>query len=154
VWVLAILLALLFTAAGGAKLLSSPAMVQEFAAIGFGQWLRYLTGILEVSGAIGMLIPRLRFWAALQIAAVMVGATITNAVILHLLLDTRITVVLLVLALSLAWLHYPQAVRQAKATGRARQRRRVKPHRYLGQRRFRVRLTLIPTVHTGPSTIA
>ena len=84
-----------------------------------------------------MLVPKFRFWAALQIAAVMVGATITNAAILHLLLDTRITVVLLVLALALAWLEYPQTVRHATAIRRAYRRRTVKAHRHLGQRRFR-----------------
>src|SRR2546430_16440664 len=72
-WILAVLLAIEFTFAGGVKLIGSRAMVQEFARIGMGQWLRYVTGILEVSGAIGLLFPKYRFWAALQIAAVMAG---------------------------------------------------------------------------------
>jgi uncharacterized membrane protein len=45
-------------------------MVQEFEQIGFGQGLRYLTGILEVSGAVGLLIPKVRFRAALLIACI------------------------------------------------------------------------------------
>lgn len=114
-WVLTIVLGLLFTAAGMVKLVSAPAMVQEFAQIGLGQWLRYLTGALEVSGAIGLLIPRCRFWAALQIAAVMVGATITNVAILHLPRETRLTAALLVLALALAWLRRPAPGRRAGA---------------------------------------
>src|SRR5262252_6309826 len=82
-WVLSILLAIAFTLAGGIKLISAPGMVQEFAQIGLGQWLRYFTGALEVSGAIGLLIPKVRFWAALQIATVMLGATFTNILVLH-----------------------------------------------------------------------
>jgi uncharacterized membrane protein YphA (DoxX/SURF4 family) len=65
-WILAVLLAVVFVFAGGAKLLGERAMVQEFAQIGLGQWFLYLTGILEASGAIGVLIPKYRFWAALQ----------------------------------------------------------------------------------------
>lgn len=106
-WILTVLLAVAFTMAGGIKLISRQGMVQEFTQIGFGQWLRYVTGILEVSGAIGVLIPRFRFWAALQIAAVMVGATLTNLVILHLPGTAWLTGVLLAFSLVLAWLRRP-----------------------------------------------
>jgi uncharacterized membrane protein YphA (DoxX/SURF4 family) len=103
-WFLSILLAIAFTLAGGIKLISAPGMVQEFAQIGLGQWFRYFTGVLEVSGAIGLLIPKVRFWAALQIAIVMVGATFTNIAVLHLPIMARVTAILLALALALAWL--------------------------------------------------
>jgi putative oxidoreductase len=103
-WILAVLLALVFTCAGGVKLIGVRPMVQEFAQIGIGQWLRYLTGILEVSGAIGLLVPKYRFWAALQIAAVMAGATAVNILILHVPRMARGTAVLMTLALALAWL--------------------------------------------------
>jgi len=107
-WILAILLAIAFTLAGWIKLVSNPGMVQEFAQIGLGQWLRYLTGFLEVTGAIGLLIPKVRFWAALQIATVMLGATFTNILILHLPAMARGTRILMRLALALAWLRRPQ----------------------------------------------
>ena len=103
-WVLTILLAIAFILAGGIKLTNSPGMVQEFARVGLGQWFRYFTGVLEVSGAIGLLIPRVRFWAALQIAVVMVGATFANLTVLHLPNMAMVTVILLALALVLAWL--------------------------------------------------
>src|SRR5882757_8711652 len=92
-WILAVFLAIVFTYAGGVKLIGVRAMVQEFAQIGIGQWFRYFTGILEVSGAIGLLIPKYRFWAALQIAVVMAGATAVNIVILHLPPLARLTAV-------------------------------------------------------------
>jgi putative oxidoreductase len=103
-WILAILLAVVFVLAGGAKLLGSRAMIQEFAQIGIGQWFRYFTGILEVSGAIGVLMPRYRFWAALQIAVIMVGATAVNIWVLHLPPLAGLTTFLLAAALALAWL--------------------------------------------------
>jgi putative oxidoreductase len=78
-----VLLGIFFAYVGLAKLVGVRGMVQEFAQIGLGQWLRYFTGILEASGGIGMLIPKFRFWSALQIATVMGGATIVNLVILH-----------------------------------------------------------------------
>jgi hypothetical protein len=42
------------------KLSGQDMMVQEFDVIGLGQWLRYLTGILELAGAITLLrvLPR------------------------------------------------------------------------------------------------
>jgi putative oxidoreductase len=79
----------------------------------------YLTGILEVSGAIGMLLPRFRLWAALQIAAVMVRATITNLAILHLPRETRLTAGLLVAAVVLAWLCRQQSEQRSRAARKA-----------------------------------
>ena len=61
-WILAVFLALLFTSVGAAKLISMRGMVQEFEQTGLGQWLRYFTGALEVTGGIGLLIPKIRFW--------------------------------------------------------------------------------------------
>ena len=107
-WILAIVLALVFSLAGGVKLNGVPAMVAEFAQIGIGQWFRFVTGLLEVSGAIGLLIPKFRFWAALQIVAVMVGATGVNLWILHAPPLAGLTTVLMILALVLAWLRRPQ----------------------------------------------
>lgn len=109
-WLLTILLAFLFIYVGMAKLISMPGMVQEFTQIGFGQWLRYVTGILEVSGGVGILIPGFRLWFALQIAVVMVGATITNIFILRIPALAAFNAVLMVLALIQAWLRRPITV--------------------------------------------
>lgn len=98
-----LLVAVVFMAAGGAKLIGNSGMVQEFAQIGIGQWFRYFTGILEVSGAVGILIPQFRFRAALQIAAVMAGATVANLFILHIPVLAGLTAALMALVLSLAW---------------------------------------------------
>ena len=57
VWGVRILLALAFGAAGIAKLAGVAQMVQVFDAVGMGQWFRYVTGAVEVAGAVLILIP-------------------------------------------------------------------------------------------------
>ena len=56
-WVTQIALAAMFLFAGGSKLAGAPAMVNLFAAIGWGQWFRYVTGAIEISAAIALMIP-------------------------------------------------------------------------------------------------
>jgi len=106
-WILTIVLALLFTFVGGMKLIGVAGAVKEFEMIGFGQWFRFVTGTLEVMGAIGLLIPGSRFWAALQIAVIMLGATLINVFVLHVGGLARVTAVLMALALALAWIRRP-----------------------------------------------
>ena len=53
-------------------------MVQEFEHIGLGQWFRYLTGTLEVFGALLILTPSLAAFGALLLTGIMIGATITH----------------------------------------------------------------------------
>jgi putative oxidoreductase len=77
-WVVRGLLALAFVGAGGAKLYGVPMMVQEFEHIGLGQGFRYLTGALEVLGALLILTPSLAAFGALLLIGIMIGATITH----------------------------------------------------------------------------
>ena len=101
-WVLCLLLALAFLMAGGIKLLSKPVMVREFEQVGLGQWFRYFTGILEVTGAIGLLVPKFSRWAALLLAVVMVGALVAHLTVLH--SPPTAPLILLALAVLVAWL--------------------------------------------------
>lgn len=82
IWALTILIAAAFFMAGGAKLASAPAMVAVFGKLGIGQWFRYLTGSLEVIGAVGLLIPRFGKHAALLLCAIMIGAIISHLTVL------------------------------------------------------------------------
>ena len=77
-WTLQILCALMFLFAGGSKLAGQQQMVDMFQAIGLGQWFRYLTGIIEVGGALLLLVPSLAFFGAIALAATMVGAVATH----------------------------------------------------------------------------
>lgn len=82
-WVVQVLLAAAFVMAAVPKLTGAPVMVDMFDAIGAGQWLRYVVGALELAGAIGLLVPRLCGLAALGLALLLVGASLTNIVALH-----------------------------------------------------------------------
>jgi putative oxidoreductase len=108
-WVLQVLLAVFFLAAASApKLLGQQAAVDMFTDIGAGQWLRYLVGILELAGAVGLLVPRLSGLAAIGLAALMVGAFITQLFVLHSPALTVTPAVLCVLFVLVAWGRWPQ----------------------------------------------
>jgi len=53
------------------KLAGTAQMVELFDKVGLGKWFRYLTGLLEVAGGIGLLIPRYAFYAAILLVIVM-----------------------------------------------------------------------------------
>lgn len=105
VWGVKTLLALAFLAAGSAKLYGVPMMVESFEHIGFGQWFRYLTGALEIIGAITILIPSVAAFGALLLSCIMVGAIITHAVIGGSAIPA---VILLLLSATIALVHRGQ----------------------------------------------
>jgi uncharacterized membrane protein YphA (DoxX/SURF4 family) len=77
-WALQIISAGMFLLAGSLKLLGNPLMVQQFGAIGLGQWFRYLTGTIEVVSAVLLLIPSVAAYGAAALAATMVGAILAH----------------------------------------------------------------------------
>ena len=81
-WTTQVVLALFFlVAAAGPKLAGEQTAVKTFEDMG-APWLRYVVGVLELAGAIGLLVPRLAGLAALCLSALMVGATVTQLFIL------------------------------------------------------------------------
>ncbi|MET9626840.1 DoxX family protein [Lentzea sp. NPDC006480] len=76
VWILQIVLAVQFVLNGYA--LFTDQFVAKFDDIGFGQWFRYFTGVLEIAAAIGLVIPRICGIAALALAGIMGGALLTE----------------------------------------------------------------------------
>src|ERR1700735_24943 len=106
-WVLQGLAAFAFLAAGGSKLARAPGRVELFAKIGAGQWFRFLTGTLEVIGAVALLVPRAAFYGAVLLATVMIGAIVTHLAVLG---GSAIrALVLLVIVGTIAWLRRPTA---------------------------------------------
>src|SRR2546428_9396857 len=102
------LLAAACLAAGGAKLAGVPMMVQIFDQIGMGQWFRVVTGLVEVAGAVALLVPSL---AAL--GAAWLGATMFFAVLTHLFILQSIAMpalILLTLNVLVVWLRRDQLV--------------------------------------------
>ena len=77
-WVLQIALAAMFLFSGGSKLFGAPAMVALFDAIGWGQWFRYVTGAIETSSAVMLLIPSAAVFGALLLIPTMIGAVTAN----------------------------------------------------------------------------
>ncbi len=105
-WALRALLAVVFAMAGLAKVFGDPAMVEMFATIGVGQWFRYVVGALEISGAVGELIPRLSGPAALGLVCLMAGAALANLFVLG--ASPLITIVLFVVSVLVAWGRWPR----------------------------------------------
>ncbi|MGD1920986.1 MAG: DoxX family protein [Pleurocapsa sp.] len=68
---------------GSAKLLGAESAIAIFDDIGFGQWFRYLTGLIEVSGAILVLMPLTAFWGALLLSLTMIGAILIHLFVLR-----------------------------------------------------------------------
>lgn len=79
---LRVILTLAFIGAGGGKLVGVEMMIMTFDQIGFGQWLRYLTGLIEVLGVALLWIPRKQVIGAVLLGGTMVGAVITHWLIL------------------------------------------------------------------------
>jgi putative oxidoreductase len=77
-WGLRALFAVAFLIPALRKLIGVDESVQLFDELGFGQWLRYAVGLLELALTVGLLIPRVSGIAALGIVATMVGATFTE----------------------------------------------------------------------------
>ena len=93
--------AVLFFLAGFAKLSGDEQMVQKFAAIGIGQWLRYVTGLIDVASAILLLIPVLSGIGALLVAPIMIGVIVTHIVIIG--GSPALPIGLLIIASIVAW---------------------------------------------------
>jgi uncharacterized membrane protein YphA (DoxX/SURF4 family) len=101
VWTLQALAGAMFLFAGASKLAGAPMMVQMFDAIGIGQWFRYVTGAIEVVGAVLLFVPSLALVGALALAATMVGAIITHLFIVG--GNPAVPIVLLAATTTIAW---------------------------------------------------
>jgi putative oxidoreductase len=81
-WAFQILAAAQFFLTGLDKLGDAPVMVQLFATVGFGQWLRYVTGAIEITGSVLLLMPRLAVVGAALLVMTMMGALVAHMMVL------------------------------------------------------------------------
>ena len=81
-WTVRVVLALAFGAAGTAKLAGAAPMVQIFDLIGVGQWFRYVTGFVEVAGAILLLVPSTGFVGGLLLCLTMAFGVATHLLVI------------------------------------------------------------------------
>ncbi len=100
-WVTQVALAAVFLMAGGSKLAGVPAMVGMFDVIGVGQWFRHVTGIIEVTSGIALLVPSAAIFGALLLIPTMLGAIVTNVFIVH--ASPVMPLLLLLGAAAVAW---------------------------------------------------
>ena len=104
-WIVQGLLTLAFVAAGLAKLAGAEQMVQVFETVGFGQWFRYVTGLIEIGGAVLLWVPGMQLVGAGLLLATMVGAVIAHLTVLG---PTALPALVLgVLAAVVLWLRRP-----------------------------------------------
>jgi putative oxidoreductase len=82
-WCVQAFLALVFVSVSWAKLVGKAEMVALFTAVGFGQWFRYVTGILELTGAVLLMLPKTRSIGSALLATIMLGALAAHLFILH-----------------------------------------------------------------------
>ena len=82
IWALRILLAALFLYQGIDKFSDRRIWLRIFEEIGFGQWFRYFTGLVEISGALMLLIPRATSVAVGLLVCTMIGALLVHVFVI------------------------------------------------------------------------
>ena len=100
-FILRLLAAAAFLAAGGAKLAGMPMMVAIYEHIGLGQWFRILTGMIEVISAIALLIPSLSGLAGCVLAITMCCAIVTHLFVIG--GNPLPAIILLLMTAGIAW---------------------------------------------------
>jgi putative oxidoreductase len=113
-WICQILAAAAFLFIGASKLTGDPAMIRVFDAVGFGQWFRYVTGLIEVSSAVLLLVPAWSPVGAALLACTMIGAIAAHLLVLHAPLTNPL--VMLVLVSIVLWLRRSQIKSLAAST--------------------------------------
>lgn len=76
-WIVSGVLAILFFVSGGAKFVGM--MHEQFLAWGYTRDFAVMIGIMEILGAIGLLVKRTAGWAAVALMVIMLGAAWTLA---------------------------------------------------------------------------
>ena len=74
-WILRLAVAGVFLSIGADKFNEHSMWVKLFEQIGFGQWFRYLTGTLQITGAVLVIVPRTFLIGIGILACTMAGAT-------------------------------------------------------------------------------
>ncbi|MEV0383035.1 DoxX family protein [Nonomuraea sp. NPDC050643] len=77
-WVLQVAVAGFFLMSAMGKFTNAEPAASTFEAIGFGDWFRHLVAVLEVAGAVGLLVPRLAGPAGAALGGLMIGAALTE----------------------------------------------------------------------------
>ena len=79
-WIFQILLAGVFALAAYGKVTSRPQWIELFRNWGFPDKFYLVVGVLELLGAVGLLIPRIAGYAAAALIVLMIGASATHLI--------------------------------------------------------------------------
>ena len=110
VWIISALLAAVFATTGIAKLIGNdPIGLQAAAMRGFPGWIRVVVGLVEVAGAVMLLVPGIAGHAAAMLALLMIPATITQWISGE--PGVAVPIVLFALLLIVAWRRNAAVVR-------------------------------------------
>ena len=99
-WVLNVLLALLYLFASSHKIQGGPEVAKGFATYGLSAGFARFIGVCELLGAVGLLVPRTRFWAAVGLLPIMAGAVFMHFTHREVSHGVPAAVILLLVALS------------------------------------------------------
>jgi uncharacterized membrane protein YphA (DoxX/SURF4 family) len=102
-WLPRVAVALVFLSVGSEKFGSHGPWIRIFARIGYGDWFRYLTGVLQVGGALLLLVPPLVTVGAALLACTMIGAIVVNIFVLNTGLAAIIPTLLLMVVAFVGW---------------------------------------------------
>jgi putative oxidoreductase len=110
VWMLRVALASIFIVVGFVKIPGSihPMWVRLFERIGFGQWFRYFTALVEIVGGMLMIVPSATLVSGLLLASAMVGALLVHIFVIGVGVQTVFVFALLSGISAVIW-HYPQS---------------------------------------------
>ena len=110
-WILQVLVALQFLMAGGTKFIDTATWIERFANWGYPAWFNYVIGLVEVAGAVLLVLPKYARYGAILLILNMVGAAVT-----HIRADEPLWTNLVVIALlSAVWfLRKPQEATPAE----------------------------------------
>jgi uncharacterized membrane protein YphA (DoxX/SURF4 family) len=90
-----LLMALVFLAEGADKFSSSRLWIRVFNEIGWGQWFRYFTGVVEIIGALLLLVPLTAWVGAALLICTMLGALMVHLFVMGVGRQTIAVVVLM-----------------------------------------------------------
>lgn len=82
-WLVRVAIALAFVSFGSQKFQPAGLWVHLFAQIGLGQWFRYATGVLQIGGALLVLVPATSLAGIAILACTMAGAVLAWFTVLH-----------------------------------------------------------------------
>ena len=110
--VLSAILGTIVLGAGAFKLLNAPGYAEQVAHLNIPDVMIPIIGIIEVAGAIALLIPKVRFYGALVVGGTMLGAVVTHLIAGDFFPGALPPSVLGLLAATIAWSAQPKWLQQ------------------------------------------